>query len=492
MTEAQEQRKENVEASSVEEQKPTQSPEPFKDSETAQTLAEPVVSPATKENLVSEEGTVWNSKDEADQQASTVAVAASTQENVVTEECTVENSKDEVDQQESTVPVSAITQENVVTEEVTEQISHEEADQEVSAVVAQVPVQAEISEEVKVGVPFEKKLPSLEIIHEIPDQKQPTKSAAEAEAEQEKVVEEIAVLEKPVKEKPVLSDKNQQENDTALPSEPVESKSLATPAEKRVLSTDTQEKKDIPLQSEPVETKTLATPAENHAAPAATVKAAEKPVVIAQSTALPVIVKRTAEEHETPLPPQECVKAPITPKKTVDDPTKTSVTLPASSLPKDSELTEEYWKENMPEGHTYDKISKIFYAFDHDLNGTVVMCELADALRCCGLYVSQKEVYKLRVQLGLEHDRVLNFCQFCKFLAIRKKDSIERLTKAFKRFDRDNSGFIDTKELRRCLTSMGEALTMRQVDDMLSGLDVNSDGKVDFQEFVDYMTSPSR
>eukprot|EP00495_Collosphaeridae_sp_1-RS-2012_P009511 TRINITY_DN969_c0_g1_i1.p1 TRINITY_DN969_c0_g1~~TRINITY_DN969_c0_g1_i1.p1 ORF type:complete len:174 (-),score=26.33 TRINITY_DN969_c0_g1_i1:310-831(-) len=171
----------------------------------------------------------------------------------------------------------------------------------------------------------------------------------------------------------------------------------------------------------------------------------------------------------------------------MDDPTKTSITLPPSSLPKDRELTEEYWKENMPEGHTYEKVWKIFYAFDHDLNGTVVMCELADALRCCGLYVSQKEVYKLRVKLGLEHDRVLNFSQFCKFLAIRKKDSIERLTKAFKRFDKDNSGFIDTNELRRCLTSMGEALTRRQVDDMLSGLDINADGMVDFQEFVTYM-----
>jgi len=61
------------------------------------------------------------------------------------------------------------------------------------------------------------------------------------------------------------------------------------------------------------------------------------------------------------------------------------------------------------------------------------------------------------------------------------------LKKAFKRFDIDGDGTIDMAELRRCLTTMGEALTNEQVDEMFDKLDADSDGKVDFDEFCSYM-----
>ena len=48
-------------------------------------------------------------------------------------------------------------------------------------------------------------------------------------------------------------------------------------------------------------------------------------------------------------------------------------------------------------------------------------------------------------------------------------------------FDRDHSGFIDACELRHVMSELGEALTDRQLRDMMETADLNGDGKIDFK-----------
>ena len=47
-------------------------------------------------------------------------------------------------------------------------------------------------------------------------------------------------------------------------------------------------------------------------------------------------------------------------------------------------------------------------------------------------------------------------------------------------FDKDGDGFIDPLELRHLLTNLGERLTDDEVDDMIREVDVDGDGKVDY------------
>jgi len=280
----------------------------------------------------------------------------------------------------------------------------------------------------------------------------------------------------PVKEEPATSEVKPETPIEQKVDEATNANEIKQEAEKEVVQQEAVVEKEV-VQQEPV--------AEKQDTPATAVEKIDEPV---EAQPAQIVVEK-AEVVQQPAETKAAeTQQDQEPKKT-DGPDKTSVTLPPDGSAKNNEETEAYLRENMPEGHTYEKIWKIFYAFDHDLNGTIAMCELADALRCCGLYVSQKEVHRLKLTLELEHNRVINFGQFCKFLVIRKKDSVERLTKAFMRFDKNRTGYIDTIELRRCLTTMGEALTKTQVDDMLKGLDVDADGKVEFQEFVDYMLS---
>ncbi|KAD0923309.1 hypothetical protein R6Q59_018399 [Mikania micrantha] len=73
----------------------------------------------------------------------------------------------------------------------------------------------------------------------------------------------------------------------------------------------------------------------------------------------------------------------------------------------------------------------------------------------------------------------------------RSKQEEADLTEAFKVFDEDGDGYISAKELQVVLKKLGfaEASEMGRVEMMISSVDRNSDGVVDFSEFKDMMKS---
>ena len=62
---------------------------------------------------------------------------------------------------------------------------------------------------------------------------------------------------------------------------------------------------------------------------------------------------------------------------------------------------------------------------------------------------------------------------------VPKVDAETELRQAFKVFDRDGSGSIDTEELRHVMKSLGEDLTDEQIDEMIREADKDGDGTVD-------------
>ena len=50
--------------------------------------------------------------------------------------------------------------------------------------------------------------------------------------------------------------------------------------------------------------------------------------------------------------------------------------------------------------------------------------------------------------------------------------------------DKDKNGFVDAAELRNIMTTVGEALTEDEVDEMISYMDTNGDGKILYENFI--------
>ena len=69
------------------------------------------------------------------------------------------------------------------------------------------------------------------------------------------------------------------------------------------------------------------------------------------------------------------------------------------------------------------------------------------------------------------------------------EDEIEEIKEAFDLFDTDGSGAIDPKELKAAMQSLGFEAKNQTIFQMISDLDKNKSGSIDFEEFLDMMTA---
>lgn len=68
-------------------------------------------------------------------------------------------------------------------------------------------------------------------------------------------------------------------------------------------------------------------------------------------------------------------------------------------------------------------------------------------------------------------------------------DEVEELRQAFDLFDTDGGGTIDPKELRAAMRSLGLETKNQTVYQMIQDIDKDAKGEIDFDEFLDLMTS---
>ena len=54
-------------------------------------------------------------------------------------------------------------------------------------------------------------------------------------------------------------------------------------------------------------------------------------------------------------------------------------------------------------------------------------------------------------------------------------------------FDKDKSGYIDAKEFRTVTTTLGEKLTAKEVEAFMREADLDGDGRLNYNEFVNMM-----
>lgn len=71
---------------------------------------------------------------------------------------------------------------------------------------------------------------------------------------------------------------------------------------------------------------------------------------------------------------------------------------------------------------------------------------------------------------------------------ILDRDPIDEIKRAFKLFDDDNTGKISLRNLRRVAKDLGENLTDDELRAMIDEFDLDEDGEINEQEFINICT----
>jgi calcium-dependent protein kinase len=137
-----------------------------------------------------------------------------------------------------------------------------------------------------------------------------------------------------------------------------------------------------------------------------------------------------------------------------------------------------------------DELRQIFRQFDKNGDGRLSKAELHDAYENFSSAIDL-DFQSIMEQCDADGNGYIDYTEFLTATVDwHKALSNERLTSAFKMYDRDGDGKISLKELVETLGNSG--LDEDVLVEMISLADKNHDGEIDFEEFRELMKIKDR
>jgi calmodulin len=139
-----------------------------------------------------------------------------------------------------------------------------------------------------------------------------------------------------------------------------------------------------------------------------------------------------------------------------------------------------------------DEYRQTFSLFDKDGDGHISADELGFVMRANGHAPTNEEVKAIIAEVDKNKSGEIEFDEFVQLMVNNvKADSSkaeEDVKQAFMVLDKDGDGFIPAVHLRRILTTMGEALTEDEVEEIIALADADGDGQITYEALVAAMT----
>ncbi|XP_029626430.1 calcium-binding protein 1-like [Salmo trutta] len=139
-----------------------------------------------------------------------------------------------------------------------------------------------------------------------------------------------------------------------------------------------------------------------------------------------------------------------------------------------------------------EELREAFLEFDKKKNGYISYKDLGECMRTMGYMPTEMELIELGQSIC---GGKLDFEDFVELMGPKMLAEtadmigVKELRDAFKEFDTNGDGQISVMELREAMKKlMGEQLTNREIDEILRDVDLNRDGRVNFEEFVRMMS----
>lgn len=138
-----------------------------------------------------------------------------------------------------------------------------------------------------------------------------------------------------------------------------------------------------------------------------------------------------------------------------------------------------------------EELTQVFRKFDVNGDGKISASELGSIMGSLGQKPTETELENMIKEVDADGD---GFIDLHEFIALNTKDIdsnelLENLKEAFCVFDIDKNGSISAEELQKVLGRLEESCTIEECRKMISGVDVDGDGMISFDEFKVMMMS---
>jgi Ca2+-binding EF-hand superfamily protein len=133
-----------------------------------------------------------------------------------------------------------------------------------------------------------------------------------------------------------------------------------------------------------------------------------------------------------------------------------------------------------------DDLRGIFKEFDINGDGYIQKDELKAVMTKMGQSPTDDELNAMFNAADTDRDGNISFHEF---LTIARANPLSLSLRAvFEELDVDGDGHITRSELRTAFQRMGHTLTDQEIKAIYKHVDINNDGKINFQEFCQMMT----
>ncbi|ODV79958.1 EF-hand [Suhomyces tanzawaensis NRRL Y-17324] len=136
------------------------------------------------------------------------------------------------------------------------------------------------------------------------------------------------------------------------------------------------------------------------------------------------------------------------------------------------------------------EIREAFSLFDMNNDGCLDYHELKVAFRALGFDLTKREVLDVIHEYDTDDRNLITYESFFQAVGERivNRDPLDEIRRAFKLFDDDNTGKISLRNLRRVSKELGENLTDDDLRAMIDEFDLDEDGEINEQEFINICT----
>jgi calmodulin len=136
------------------------------------------------------------------------------------------------------------------------------------------------------------------------------------------------------------------------------------------------------------------------------------------------------------------------------------------------------------------EVKEAFEVFDKNNDGFITLKELSTVMRSSGYNYTLLELQDMMKFYDKDESGTIDYKEF-EHLMIKKNKQYDEeieLIETFKAFDRNCDGRISAQELKDVFEIIGKELTSKEIDELISQCDIDEDGEIDFEEFVELMT----